>query len=278
MRIHFLGVRGSTPAPGAEFLRYGGHTSCVAIAHDGQSPSLVLDAGTGIRRLPELMDGRAFSGSLLLSHLHWDHVHGLPFCTATDRDDARTSLFIPDQGDGSDPLALLARGMSPPHFPVRPEDLRGEWSFRALNSGDLELEGFHVCVAEVPHKGGRTFGFRVSDESSSVTYIPDHCPTALGEGPDGLGEYHPAALSLCDGSDLLIHDAQLVRDELAAEGYFGHAAAQYAVELARRSGVARVALFHHKPDRSDDELDTIALSSASSPGVTVASQSTVLGL
>ena len=69
----------------------------------------MLDAGTGIRRLPELMNGGAFFGSLLLSHLHWDHVHGLPFCTATDRDDARTTLFIPNQGDGSDPLELLAR-------------------------------------------------------------------------------------------------------------------------------------------------------------------------
>jgi ribonuclease BN (tRNA processing enzyme) len=237
-----------------------------------------LDAGTGIRRLPELMNGGAFSGSLLLSHLHWDHVHGLPFCTATDQDDARTSLFIPDQGDGSDPLSLLARGMSPPHFPVRPEELRGEWSFRAMTPSEYELEGFRVRVEEVPHKGGRTFGFRVSDDSSTLTYIPDHCPTALGEGPDGLGEYHPAALSLCDGSDVLIHDAQLVREELAAEGYFGHAAAEYAVQLAERSGVPRIALFHHKPDRTDDELDAIATRFASSPGVTVVAQSTVLEL
>jgi ribonuclease BN (tRNA processing enzyme) len=238
----------------------------------------VLDAGTGIRRLPELMDGAAFSGSLLLTHLHWDHVHGLPFCTATDRDDARTSLFIPDQGDGSDPLALLARGMSPPHFPVRPEELRGNWSFRALSSGEWDSEGFRVGVEEVPHKGGRTFGFRVSDDSATITYIPDHCPTVLGEGPDELGEYHPAALSLCEGSDVLIHDAQLVREELAAESYFGHAAAEYAVQLALRSGVPSVALFHHKPDRTDDELDAIAQRFVSSPGVTVVMPSTVLEL
>jgi phosphoribosyl 1,2-cyclic phosphodiesterase len=278
VRVHFLGVRGSTPAPGVEFLRYGGHTSCVALAHDGERPSLVLDAGTGIRRLPELMAGEAFSGSLLLTHLHWDHVHGLPFCQASDRDDARTTLFIPDQGDGSDPMALLARGMSPPHFPVRPEELRGEWAFRALGPGEMDLDGFRVRVEEVPHKGGRTFGFRVSDDSSTVTYIPDHCPTAVGDGPDGLGEYHEAALSLCEGSQVLIHDAQLVREELAAEGYFGHAAAEYAVQLAERRGVARVALFHHKPDRTDDELDAIAERFASSPGVSVITQSTVLEL
>jgi phosphoribosyl 1,2-cyclic phosphodiesterase len=237
----------------------------------------VLDAGTGIRRLPELMAGEAFAGSLLLTHLHWDHVHGLPFCQATDRDDARTTLFIPDQGDGSDPLALLARGMSPPHFPVRPDELRGDWAFRALGPGDLDLDGFSVRVEEVPHKGGRTFGFRVSDDSSTITYIPDHCPTAVGDGPDGLGEYHAAALSLCEGSQVLIHDAQLVREELAAEGYFGHAAAEYAIQLAARCGVPRVALFHHKPDRTDEELDAIAERFAA-PGVTVVTQSTVLEL
>lgn len=276
MRVHFLGVRGSTPAPGAEFVRYGGHTSCIAIAHDGERPSLVLDAGTGVRRLPELMNAEAFSGSLLLSHLHWDHVHGLPFCAATDRDDARTSLFIPDQGDGSDALEILARGMSPPHFPVRPDELRGAWDFRSLVSGELDIEGFRVRIEEVPHKGGRTFGFRVSDDSATITYIPDHCPTALGEGPDGLGEYHAAALSLCDGSGVLIHDAQLVSEELAAEGYFGHAACEYAVELAERCGVSRVALFHHKPDRTDEELDVIGQRFASSGKVMVAAQSTVL--
>jgi phosphoribosyl 1,2-cyclic phosphodiesterase len=248
----------------------------VAVAHDGESPSLVLDAGTGIRRLSELMEGHAFAGSLLLTHLHWDHVHGLPFCAATDRDDARTTLYIPDQGDGSDPLELLARGMSPPHFPVRPDELRGDWTFRALSPGDWDLEGFRVRVEEVPHKGGRTFGFRVSDDSSTITYIPDHCPSALGEGPDGLGEYHPSAVVLCEGSDVLIHDAQLVREELAAEGYFGHAAAEYAVALAERCGASRVALFHHKPDRTDDELDAIEQRFASSEKVTVVAQSTVL--
>ncbi len=278
MRVTFLGVRGSTPAPGEEFLRYGGHTSCVAIAHDGALPSLLLDAGTGIRRASSLMNGAPFHGSVLLSHLHWDHVHGLPFCDVTDRVDARVTLFVPDQLDGSDPLEMLSRGMSPPHFPVRADELRGDWSFVSLSASMLEVEGFRVLVEEIPHKGGRTYGFRISDDTSTVVYMPDHCPSALGPGPDGLGEYHDAALSLCEGADVLIHDAQLVREELAAEGYFGHAAAEYAVELARRANVDRVVLFHHKPDRVDDDLDAIARRFSASPAVTVATQNTVLEL
>jgi phosphoribosyl 1,2-cyclic phosphodiesterase len=278
VRVTFLGVRGSTPAPGEEFLRYGGHTSCVTVAHDGEVPSLLLDAGTGIRRASSLMGGEPFRGSVLLSHLHWDHVHGLPFCDATDRLDARTTLFVPDQLDGSDPLEMLSRGMSPPHFPVRADELRGDWSFVSLSASSFEAEGFSVLVEEIPHKGGRTYGFRISDGSATVVYMPDHCPSALGDGPDGLGEYHQAAMTLCEGADALIHDAQLVREELAAEAYFGHAAAEYAVELGRRANVKQVVLFHHKQSRTDDELDAVAARFSHEPQVIVATQQTVLEL
>jgi phosphoribosyl 1,2-cyclic phosphodiesterase len=278
VRVTFLGVRGSTPAPGEEFIRYGGHTSCVAVAHDGQLPTLLLDAGTGIRRTSSLMDGEPFQGSILLSHLHWDHVHGLPFCNATDRLDARTTLFVPDQLDGSDPLEMLSRGMSPPHFPVRADELRGDWSFVSLSASSLEIEGFSVLVEEVPHKGGRTYGFRISDGTSTLVYMPDHCPSALGPGPDDLGEYHQAALSLCEDADLLIHDAQLLREELEAEAYFGHAAAEYAVALARHAEVKRVVLFHHKQSRTDDELDALAQRFIEDPQVTLATQDTVIEL
>ena len=279
MRVHLLGVRGSTPAPGSDFVRYGGFTSCVAIAHDdASSPTLILDAGTGIRRASALFDGGGFHGTILLGHLHWDHTHGLPFFRAGDRDDARSSLFLPDQGDGSSALEVLARGMSPPHFPIRPDELRGEWSFSNLSPGTQDFEGFAVTAVEIPHKGGRTYGYRVSDGHSALTYMSDHCPTDLGPGPDGWGEYHPAALALCEGADVLIHDASLVHEELAAQASYGHAAAEYAVELARQSGIDRVVLFHHKPDRTDDELDAIAGRFTSVPQVLIASETMVLGL
>jgi phosphoribosyl 1,2-cyclic phosphodiesterase len=205
-------------------------------------------------------------------------VHGLPFCDATDRLDSRVTLFVPDQLDGSDPLEMLSRGMSPPHFPVRADELRGDWSFVSLSSSRLEIEGFRILVEEIPHKGGRTYGLRVSDASGTVAYMPDHCPSALGPGPDGLGEYHPAAMSLCADADVLIHDAQLLREELAAEAYFGHAAAEYAVELARRANVKQVVLFHHKQNRVDDDLDALAARFSGEPRVTVATQRTVLEL
>jgi phosphoribosyl 1,2-cyclic phosphodiesterase len=274
-----LGVRGSTPAPGSEFVRYGGFTSCVAIAHDDDAvPTLVLDAGTGIRRLTELLGGEAFHGSILLSHLHWDHTHGLPFFRGGDREDARVDVFVPDQHDGLSALEILARGMSPPHFPIAPDELRGKWSFANLEPGTRDVEGFEVTAVEIPHKGGRTFGYRVSDGHSTLAYMSDHCPSDVGPGPDGWGDYHEAAMALCQGADVLIHDASLVKEELAQEAFFGHAAAEYAVELGRRAGVSTVVLFHHKPDRTDAQLDAIAARFVPEPTVLIASESLVLEL
>ena len=280
MRLHLCGVRGSTPAPGPDFIRYGGHTSCVAIAHDGPGrPVLVLDAGTGLRQVTPLLDGRPFAGTILLTHLHWDHVHGLPFFTGGDRDDARATLLLPAQPDRAGAVEVLARGMSPPHFPITPEGLRGQWRFGTIEPGQLKAEGFTVEAREIPHKGGRAFGYRVSDGRSSVAYLPDHCPTELGPGPDGWGEYHPAALDLAADVDVLIHDAFLLPEEVATQAACGHAAADYAVQLGRLAGARRVLLAHHKPDRTDAELDKLARRFAQmAPEVVVAAEGEILEL
>jgi phosphoribosyl 1,2-cyclic phosphodiesterase len=279
VRLTFCGVRGSTPAPGAAFVRYGGHTSCVAVAHDGAAPTLLLDAGTGVRRVTELLAGQPFTGTILLTHLHWDHTQGLPFFRAGDRDDARVTLLLPDQEDGTGAEQVLARAMSPPHFPIRPGELRGSWTFRTMSPGQLEIGGFTVQAREIPHKGGRTLGYRVGDGHSVAAYVTDHCPTALGPGPDGWGEYHAAAIELAAGADVLVHDAQLLAEELAAEAAFGHAAADYVVALAERAGTRQAVLFHHRPDRTDDALDQLAQRFAAAPvPVMVAAEERVLDL
>jgi phosphoribosyl 1,2-cyclic phosphodiesterase len=264
VKIAFCGVRGSTPSPGARYARYGGHTSCVAIADDGQVPTLVLDAGTGLRALTELLEGAPFRGTLLLGHLHWDHTQGLPFFPSGDRPDAEVALLAPAQ-DGP-LLDVLTEWMSPPHFPVTPAELRGRWTFEGLDSGEHAVEGFTVLALEIPHKGGRTFGYRISDGAATVAYLSDHAPQLLGEGPHGFGELHEAARRLADGADLLIHDSQYTSAELPVRGAFGHAAWEYAVELGVSAGARRVALFHHDPARADDEVDAIAAAAVERAG------------
>ena len=255
MDVQFCGVRGSTPAPGLPFVRYGGHTSSVAISHDGGRPTLVLDGGTGLRAVTALLDGQPYDGTLLLGHLHWDHVHGLPFFKGGGAPGARVDVLLPAPDD--DPVEALSRGMSPPHFPIGPQQLGAGWTFGTLREGLRDIEGFTVLAREIPHKGGQTFGFRISDGNSAVAYLSDHAPIYLGPGADGQGELHDAAMELAADVDLLIHDAQFVASEFPDVAYLGHASAEYAIGLARAAGARRLALFHHSPERTDVEIDQI---------------------
>lgn len=257
MRIVLCGVRGSTPSPGPQFVRYGGNTSCVALSHGSERPTLVLDAGTGLQQLTPRLEGEAFRGTILLTHLHWDHTHGLPFFPSGDRDDASVSLVMPAQGD---PVTLLERVISPPHFPITPSQLRGDWSFSSIEPGEHSIEGYTVQALEIPHKGGMMLGYRVSDGEVSLAYMCDHSPIAFGPGPQGFGEYHSNACALAQGADLLIHDAQHTAEEFPGVASFGHSAIDYAVGLAEHCEVGRLLLFHHSPARTDEELDRIEVS------------------
>ena len=262
LEVSFFGVRGSTPSPGASFVRYGGHTSCVGIARDGELPRLLLDAGTGLMNVEEAFGDEPFQGSILLGHLHWDHTHGIPFFNSGFVTGHEITLLIPEQQDEAAPgppsaMGVLERAMSPPHFPIVPSELGPGWDFEFVAPGTHEIEGYQVLARDIPHKGGRTFGYRVSDGKRAIAYLSDHCPTVLGPGRDGIGEFHDTALELAEGVDLLIHDAQNVRDEFPSLAYLGHALTDYAVALGEAADVGTVVLFHHGPRRTDDEVDAI---------------------
>ena len=283
MRIWICGVRGSTPTPGRDFVRYGGHTSCLALALDGERPSLIVDAGTGIRLASDLFSpgaglfgGQPYEGAILLGHMHWDHTQGLPFFAAGNSLGSRVDLYVPAQGDTE---RVLGRFMSPPHFPIAPAELLGSWTFNALDPGTSQIGGFSVLALEIPHKGGRTFGYRISDGQRTIAYLSDHCPTVVGPGPEGFGEYHEAALTLVRGCDLLFHDAQYTDEELPARAPFGHACIGYAVGLAEAAEARQLLLYHHDPARTDDQIDAIVKNYASADlPVSGAVQGTILDL
>jgi len=257
------------PAAGSAFAGVGGNTACVALTHDTASaPALVIDGGTGLRNVETLTGGMPFDGTLLLSHLHWDHTQGLPFFTAADDRASRVDVRLPVASGA--PSHALDPLMAPPFFPITPAGLPGSWRFDALDEGRFEVEGFDVLAREVPHQGGRTFGFRVSDGRSSVAYVSDHGPIVLGPGPDGWGPYHRAVRELADGVDVLLHDAQYTAPELAEKPNYGHSAVDYAVALAERCAVGRLVLFHHDPWRTDDAVAAIVRRFSDGPLAVVA--------
>ncbi len=253
MRVVLHGVRGSTASPGVDFARVGGNTSCVAVTPDGyDAPTLLLDAGTGLSNVTAALDGAPFLGDVLLTHLHWDHVQGLPFFQAGDRDDAQVRLLLPAQCGASSDVAgsaatLLARAMSPPHFPIGPEGLRGDWSFDAIDVGTFVAGGCTVTAVEVPHKGGRTYGFRVEADGSSLTYLPDHHPI---DDPS-------AGLRLAAGVDVLCHGGMFLESERAVADAYGHGTVDDACRLADEAGAGRLVLIHHAPSRTDAEVERL---------------------
>lgn len=251
MRFVALGVRGSTPAPGAEFLRYGGHTSCLAVYGDGdETPRLVLDAGTGLRNLPRLLDGAPYRGDVLLTHLHWDHVQGLPFCPSVDNPDARVRLHVPVSRPGDDARAALAGAFAPPHFPITPDGLLGAWRFVPLHAGRLDDA---VTVAPVPHKGGRSYAVRVELDGTVLAYVPDH---ALHAGTDPADV--AAVAEFVGQADMLVHDGQYTAAEQATAAAYGHATVETVMAFADRAAVGSLLLTHHAPARTDAQLDWLA--------------------
>jgi phosphoribosyl 1,2-cyclic phosphodiesterase len=249
----FNGVRGSTPCAGAHYARYGGHSSCVAVEIDG-APPILFDLGTGLRPYGEQVHGE-FSGSVLLSHLHWDHVQGLPFFTPLHRTGASLDVYGPRQPTG--PLGeVFTQMMRPPFFPITPSQLAADIRFHDTGDDDFAIGTAKVRSRWVRHVGP-TLGYRVDCDGVSIAYVPDHGP---GCNPDDADDYVPhEMLELCDGVDILIHDAQHTHDEYAPKRHWGHCTVEYAVHVAREAGARKLVLFHHDPAHGDDALDAIAV-------------------
>jgi phosphoribosyl 1,2-cyclic phosphodiesterase len=249
VNITFFGVRGSTPCPCEENRRYGGNTACVALEVPGEDP-IIFDLGTGLRFFGETQpqDG-TFRGTALVTHLHWDHVQGLPFFVPVLQEGARLDVYAPVQ-DGVSLRGAFDEFMRPPFFPVSVEDLPGEIVFHDTSDDDLAIGDAKVRSRQVPHVG-RTLGYRVDWHGVSVAYISDH------QQPDDPDHVDDGVIELCDGADLVIHDAQYTPEEFAQKATWGHCTVSYAVEVARRAGARRLALFHHDPAHCDSVVDDL---------------------
>jgi phosphoribosyl 1,2-cyclic phosphodiesterase len=255
MTITFHGVRGSTPCNDPGTARYGGNTSCVSIAAPGQQP-LLFDLGTGLRYFGHLQPvGRPFRGSCLLTHLHWDHLQGLPFFVPLLSEGSLLDIYAPAHATES-VAEVFARTFTPPLFPVELAQLPGEIRFHDVADDSFSVGGFDVTSRLVPHVGN-TCGFRVTHDGRTVTYLSDH-----QQPSDGSFAIAPGALELCRGVDVLIHDAQYTAAEFARRSDWGHSTIEYAVWLAATAGVEQLVLFHHDPGHDDDIIDVLSANAA----------------
>ncbi len=254
IQVTFWGVRGSTPCEGAQYERFGGHSSCVSLEVEGQVP-IIFDLGTGLTPLGEHLGGMAtpVRASVLLTHLHWDHVQGLPFFTPLHNPDSLLDVYGPRQPEGA-LCDVFGELMRPPFFPIRADELRGDLRWHDIVDDDLPVGQAKVRSRLVRHVGA-TLGFRVDWNGGSVAYISDH---GQGCGDHRRDDFVPReVLELCDGADLVIHDAQHTFGEFERKRGWGHCTHDYALHVAREAGARQLALFHHCPSHSDDTLDLI---------------------
>lgn len=253
--VTFHGVRGSTPCHAPDLVRYGGNTSCVSVDIDGADP-ILFDLGTGLRYFGNTLEPDApFVGTCLVSHLHWDHIQGLPFFTPILRPGSDVVVHGPSQADGETLKDVFERTIRPPLFPVDLDRLPGRFRFIEQWESNFTIPASETVIdvmsRPIPHVG-RTLGYRVTAFGRSVAYLSDHQMPANGDWTIA-----PGARELCTGVDLVIHDAQYTAAEFARKPDWGHCTIEYAVWVAAQSGAARLALFHHDPSHDDDLLDEI---------------------
>lgn len=250
-------------------MRYGGNTPCIEVRTDTDW-LVILDAGTGMRELGHALvhaaraqsqpgdDGpRAIAGDIFLSHAHWDHIQGIPFFAPIFQGGNHFTIWSGGLDSPSPSVEHVVRGqMSSTVFPVRFEDLRAAIEFREITGEYQSDHGYAVTTFGVRHPGG-AFAYRFSGtkpHAGSFVYISDN-ELGSAEGYETSPAWRDELLAFVRGARVLIHDATYTDDEYARHRGWGHSTYDDAVTLALEAGVDELILFHHKPERSDDEMD-----------------------
>jgi phosphoribosyl 1,2-cyclic phosphodiesterase len=244
--VNFLGVRGSLASPGMSTAGVGGNTSCVEVIAGDQR--IVFDAGSGLRTLGEQLVARGpTETTILLSHLHWDHIQGLPFFVPLYIPGNRVNLV--SGANGVMPLEqALRQQMRAPFFPVEFAEVAPQVSAREVASNSrFSVGNARITTAKLNHPDP-VYGYRIELGNHSVVYATD---------TEHFSVVDPGLRKLAAGADVLIYDAQYTPEEYPGKVGWGHSTWEAAVELARAAGVRQLVLFHHDPRRSDQAVEEI---------------------
>lgn len=273
MKVRIWGVRGSIPVPGPGTLRYGGNTPCVQVEfpqEQGAVPIfLIFDAGSGIRLLgnqmmKDLPAGAPAEIHLLLTHVHWDHIQGLPFFKPLYRAGSVIYLYGPDYPDLE---KFIQYQMYPNYFPISMDhsDVKADIKFCPLEEAPLRVGQASIFHRKVNHVNeGTTLGYRVESSGNSFVYIPDaepvNFPSQGAPGPllDTSNGVEKNLIDFVHRADFMLFDSTYTNVEYERCRGWGHSPVDYSVEVAAKGKVRRLGLYHYDPMREDDEMDRVA--------------------
>jgi phosphoribosyl 1,2-cyclic phosphodiesterase len=259
MQVQFWGTRGSIPKPGPTTARYGGNTPCLEI-RSKRGTLVIIDCGTGLHGLGVHLSAsgvKNLAGHILISHTHWDHIQGFPFFVPFFAPGNKWEIYGPKGLDQS-LRETLAGQMQHTYFPIAPDQFGAELHYHDLLEGTFEIGDIKVTTQYLNHPA-LTLGYRLEADGCTFVYCCDHEPFSRAAA-DGTGELTGQDLRHAEfvaGADLLVHDAQYTAAEYPAKVGWGHSSAEFVVNLARQADVTQVALTHHDPLRTDDQLDVI---------------------
>ncbi|OVE78679.1 MBL fold metallo-hydrolase [bacterium I07] len=251
MYIRCWGARGSIPVSGRPYLKYGGDTTCMEIRLRSGTV-LIIDAGTGIRRLGSLLvDEGVTEIYLLFTHSHWDHLLGFLFFKPLYRQNVNIHVYGCTFAQNS-VQQLLKNAMDPPFFPVQLDNIQAHLSFHGSCREAFEIDRakIHPVFLSHPNKG---IGYKFVENNSTFAFLTDN----------ELGFVHPGGLDFqsyvdfCKDVQLLIHDAEFTEAEYERTKTWGHSTYNDALKLALSADAGCFGLFHHNQDRTDAALDKI---------------------
>jgi phosphoribosyl 1,2-cyclic phosphodiesterase len=253
MKIKVWGCRGSLPTPGSETIRYGGNTTCLEVRlNDGTL--IILDAGSGMQKLGQklLAEEGPTEIYLFLTHAHWDHLMGFPFFRPAYSD--KYTIHVRGGPRAKRSLAkFLKHQMEPPFFPVPFRVMKAQFDFTAADPEKTTVGSAQVIPIRLNHPNGG-YGFKIVEEGRAFVFLPDNELDFDHKRRMTSDDY----VNFCRGATLLMHDAQYTDEEYeSARVSWGHTKLSSAVKLGADAGVGRLGLFHHDPERSDDEMDEL---------------------
>jgi len=273
MRIKFWGVRGSTPTPQPENMRYGGNTSCVEVRIADQI--FIFDCGTGFRVLGHALEREfgttPFAAHVFVSHFHWDHIQGIPFFRPL-YNSPESQFFFHSSRRTRSLEQVMTEQMSSPYFPVNLSAMSAQRNFCNIEDGCFHMDdGIRIKTAWLNHPQG-CLGFRLETKDGVLVYATDNEP--------GDAEFDKGVRKLAEGADILIYDAQYTPDEYAARRRgWGHSHWREAVSVVMESGAQELILYHHDPDHTDQIVDKVVTDARNHyPKVRAAAEGLVLEL